>query len=559
MKALILAAGFGTRLRPYTARVPKPLFTLMSKPVLGHVIEKLIHAGCDDIFVNTHHLHGQIHNFIKTHKYPVHILHEPVILDTGGAIANARQFLEDDDFFVINSDIFFTLDLGRMYEFHKNLNPLATLAVHDYPRFSRIGVDCSGYITDLESDSGGLAFTGIQVLSPEIYNFFPDKKIFSSIDVYKSICCKNHVAAFRADDIYWSDMGTQDSYSRTSLYLIAAKHFRTGFSEPDRISIVQLAGDGSDRKWFRVQQEEKSAVVADHGICLAGTQSRAQLDAFIHIGNHLYSKKIPVPRIFDYDAMSGMVIMQDLGDTMLEGLVKAKNNLRFTVEIYQKVINHLIQFSLDGIKNFDSRWTYQTASYSRQLILEKECRYFMQEFVNAYLGIDAHFDTFKDQFCHIADNALVHGLNGLMHRDFQSRNIMISKEKIFFIDFQSARSGPIQYDLASLLIDPYVQLDEERRSQLLEYTMEHLGLSEMQKKKFMHSFMYCSLARNLQCLGAFSFLSMKKGKKMFEQYIPAAFATLKHSLIKIHDKRIEKFSELIQYLDKEAIKWKKST
>jgi aminoglycoside/choline kinase family phosphotransferase/choline kinase len=557
MKALILAAGFGTRLGPYTDRVPKPLFTLMSKPVLGHIIEKLLNAGCDDILVNTHHLHSQIHEFIKTQQYPVRILYEPVILETGGAIANARPFLEDDDFFVINSDIFFTLDLACLHEFHKIHRPLATLAVHDYPPFNKIGIDACGYITDFESEPDGLAFTGIQILSPEIYNFFPDKKIFSSIEVYKKICRKNHVAAFRADNIYWSDIGTQDSYSRTSIYLMAAKHFRTGFSAPEQINISELAGDGSDRRWFRVHTNAGSAVVSDHGICLAGTQARAQLDAFIHIGNHLYSKNIPVPRIFDHDAMSGTVIMQDLGDTLLETLVRKKNNPDFTAGIYKKVIRCLIEFSRTGIMGFKPEWTYQTRSYSRQLILEKECRYFMQEFVNNYLGVDAEFDTLAPQFCHIADHALVHGLTGLMHRDFQSKNIMIFRGTIFFVDFQSARPGPLQYDLASLLIDPYVQLDTGLKSQLLQYAMDCLELSPIQKKEFAHSFMYCCLARNLQCLGAFSFLTLKKGKKQFEQYIPAAFTTLIHVLTEISDKKIEKFSEFVHRLDKEALKWKK--
>ena len=82
------------------------------------------------------------------------------------------------------------------------------------------------------------------------------------------------------------------------------------------------------------------------------------------------------------------------------------------------------------------------------MILDLECRYFMQAFVNEYLGRKEQFENFVRQFSHIADNALIHAMNGLMHRDCQSKNIMIHDGYPWFIDFQSARPGPIQYDLA---------------------------------------------------------------------------------------------------------------
>lgn len=198
MKALILAAGFGTRLLPYTQKIPKPLFTLMSKPVLGHVIEKLVTAGCEQILINTHHLHGQINNFLGQINYPVDIqtLYEPVILDTGGAIANARSFLKDSPFFVINSDIISSVDLKKVYVFHKKTNCLATLVLHDYDIFNKVTIDNKGFIQNFYSKTKGLAFTGIQVLSPEIYHYFPDKKVFSSIEVYQHLCRQKQVKAF---------------------------------------------------------------------------------------------------------------------------------------------------------------------------------------------------------------------------------------------------------------------------------------------------------------------------------------------------------------------------
>ena len=95
MKALVLAAGFGTRLLPHTKKRPKPLFTLAGDAILGITIKRLIEIGCRDIIVNTHHLYRQIETYISQAGFPipVHTIHEPKILDTGGAIKNVKDFI----------------------------------------------------------------------------------------------------------------------------------------------------------------------------------------------------------------------------------------------------------------------------------------------------------------------------------------------------------------------------------------------------------------------------------------------------------------------------------
>jgi len=111
----------------------------------------------------------------------------------------------------------------------------------------------------------------------------------------------------------------------------------------------------------------------------------------------------------------------------------------------------------------------------------------------------------------------------LNHRDFQSRNIMLHNDRHYIIDFQGARRGPIQYDLASLLIDPYAQLEHVLQQRLLDYActlaVRRLGIPA---RAFVRGYRYCRVTRNLQMLGAFAFLTRVKGKPDFEQYIPAA-------------------------------------
>ncbi len=548
MKALILAAGYGTRLLPHTLKIPKPLFTLNSIPVLEHLINQLAEHGCEEMIINTHHLREQIEAFAAKFPFHIHTLYEPVILDTGGAIANARAFFGDAPFFVINSDIVFDLDLTRVYSVHGASDCLATLVLHDHEKFNKVSVDDQGYIQSFDAKTGGLAFTGIQVLSPEIFEYFPDKKVFSSIEVYQKLIHRKKVRAFVEKEIYWSDIGTSESYSRTSLLSLSASQLGLKQDRMKHIRVQTLAGDGSDRLWYRVSHDNSSFIAGDHGICLPGTESLKQLHSFIHIGRHLFSKGIPVPRILNADRLSGMVILDDLGDVHLETLAKQQKDASALVKLYQTVIDLLMEFSTQGAQGFKSEWTCQTPTYSKELILEKECRYFMDAFINGYLNLDVSWQTLADEFDYIADQALEGGFTGLMHRDCQSRNIMICNGRPFFIDFQSARIGPLQYDLASLLLDPYVNLADAVKEALLDHTVKKLNLSSIQEKAFIRNYRFCCLTRNLQFLGAFAYLTRAKKKINFEQYIPFAVNSLKHIILGLNPDSIPKLVKLVHPL-----------
>ena len=548
MKALILAAGYGTRLLPYTLKIPKPLFTLNSIPILEHLIKQLFEHGCEEIIINTHHLHEQVEDFADRFPDNVRTIFEPVILDTGGAIANARPFLEEAPFFVINSDIIFDVDLTRVYASHITSNCLATLVLHDYETFNKVSMGAEGHIQSFDSKTDGLAFTGIQVVSPEIFDHFPDKKIFSSIAVYQELIHHKKVRGFLEKKIYWSDIGTKESYSMTSLLELAASQFNLKQDKIKKIQVHKLAGDGSDRLWYRVSHENQSFIVGDHGICLPDTEPLMQLNSFIHIGRHLFLKNIPVPRILNYDKFSGMVIMDDLGDVHFEALARQQKGTLSLMKLYKKAIDLLIEFSIKGLQGFNTEWTCQTLTYSKELILEKECRYFMDAFINGHLNLNFSWQDYEDEFGYIADHALKNGFIGLMHRDCQSRNIMIFGGQPFFIDFQSARIGPLQYDLASLLIDPYMNLSDAIKEKLLHYAVEKLNLSTIQGEAFLRNYQFCCLTRNLQVLGAFSYLSRIKKKIGFEQYIPFAVNSLKNIIMGLNIDEIPKLTRLVQMI-----------
>ncbi len=550
MKALILSAGFGTRLKPYTDVIPKPLFTINNDPVLGHMIESLLKIGCDHIIINTHHLHSQIESFIHSKDYPanIEIVYEPEILETGGAIANTKNCYDSHPFFVINADIITNINLKKVYEQHLESNPLATLVLHDCPEFNKVEIDNKNYIQNFQGSVNSLAFTGVQVISPQIYNFFPPQKNFSSIEVYTRLCREQQISAYVEKDIFWSDIGTIESYSKTSCRVLAASFFKIGLNKIKEIRIDQLAGDGSDRCWYRAVFDEQTIIISDHGICLPRSERLDQLNAFLKIGNHLKTKKLPVPKLFNYDSLSGIVLVEDLGDHHLKTYVKECSDNSLIIDMYQKVIDQIILFSNTGLTGFKNEWAWQTVEYSKNLILEKECGYFFEEFLLGYLNLNIPIDTVALDFEVIAQNAMTFQHMGLIHRDMQSKNIMIHEGSPYFIDFQTARKGPLQYDIASLLIDPYVCLEKNIQNLLLDYTIQKLRLDSIEKDNFIECFKYCCVTRNLQILGAFSFLSQKKNKKEFEQYIPDAVKSLKINIKNLNNPDLNKLSELVNRL-----------
>ena len=172
---------------------------------------------------------------------------------------------------------------------------------------------------------------------------------------------------------------------------------------------------------------------------------------------------------------------------------------------------------IEGVKGFDPAFTFQTPHYDKDLIVERESRYFLKAFLNGYMGLAIGFDQLKEEFELLAEAALDKSYNGFMHRDFQSRNIIVKDHKYYVIDFQGGRLGPLAYDLASLLIDPYVALPEKLQETLLTYYLNRLSeFVTIDSADFRHSYKYCAINRKLQILGAVAFLSQQMGKAGFK-------------------------------------------
>ncbi|MGM0403547.1 MAG: sugar phosphate nucleotidyltransferase [Thermodesulfobacteriota bacterium] len=547
MKALVLSAGFGTRLKPYTLEVPKPLFPVGGRPILDIIITRLIRAGVTGVAVNTHYMADRIESFLRQQRYGIDIVvrYEPDLLGTGGAVGNFSDFFTNGPFIVINSDVLTDIDMRSVHDAHMARKCMASLVMHDYSLFNKVSVSPDGLIRGFSGKGGNghtlLAFTGISVIDPAIYRYIEPGEACCIIDIYRRmIRAGEKIAAHRVSGHYWNDLGTPERFRDAVAAYMAPAVFEKACKKPPASGFrkKQLAGDGSDRKWYRITAGGLTLIMADHGIH-AGP-SAGQADAFVAIGRHLHEKKVPVPEIYDFDRFSGLVFLQDLGDTLLQEIVSSHTDREDAIAHYQRIIDILIEISVSGKTGFDPAWAYEGPRYDRRMVIEKECRYFTDCFLKGYLGLsDPSASSLAGPFADLADAIMANAYTGLMHRDFQSRNIMIKDGRHYIIDFQGARLGPIQYDLASLLADPYVDLSRSVRESLLAYAAEamenRIGRKMMDHSRFVKGYRYCCISRLMQALGAYGFLSRVKKKPWFEQYIPTALAGLLFELEALPD------------------------
>ncbi len=218
MKAMILAAGYGTRLRPLTNKKPKALMPVVNRPIISKNIEYLKEFGVNEIVVNAHHHARQIVDFVdggRPFGLKIDVRLEPEILGTGGGIKNAEDFWDQGPFIVMNSDILTDIDLGPVCKQHRKSKALATLVLHDCEPYNQIQIDHRSAVVDIarRRSSGRLAFTGIHVIEPRLLTHIPSGGFSDIIDCYQDLIRAGAlIGAYRAEGHYWHDIGTVARY-----------------------------------------------------------------------------------------------------------------------------------------------------------------------------------------------------------------------------------------------------------------------------------------------------------------------------------------------------------
>jgi mannose-1-phosphate guanylyltransferase len=216
MQAMLLAAGLGTRLRPYSHIRPKPLFPVLNRPLLLILLDMLQQAGCTRIVVNGHHLSHLVEETVS--RLPnVLFQAEPEILGTGGSLRQALPLFSGEPLLVMNGDICHDIDIATLYRHHRQAGNAVTMALHDYPRFNTVAIR-DGAVFSFRPDNpvvkeNLLAFTGIHVVDPEIIRRIPGGRFFHIIDLYEELIREGGKISFsRVDGSFWCDIGTLEDY-----------------------------------------------------------------------------------------------------------------------------------------------------------------------------------------------------------------------------------------------------------------------------------------------------------------------------------------------------------
>jgi NDP-sugar pyrophosphorylase family protein len=230
MRAMILAAGLGSRLRPLTDSIPKALIKLKEFTLLELLIRKLQTNGFDEIIINVHHFANQVKEYLEQNKFfdcSITISDESdKLLETGGGLKKASYFFSDGKpFLVHNVDILSDINLKSLMEFHLSSKSIATLAVRNRHSsrkllFNKEYILCGWtnekknekiIVMEKEADLIPFSFSGVQIISPEIFKYFPDGDVFSLVDLYLAAAKKEKISAFIHNKDSWIDLGKQEN------------------------------------------------------------------------------------------------------------------------------------------------------------------------------------------------------------------------------------------------------------------------------------------------------------------------------------------------------------
>ncbi len=307
---------------------------------------------------------------------------------------------------------------------------------------------------------------------------------------------------------------------------------------------VMIGLGGSDRRYFRVRNGGKTAVLME---C---RQDDPDYERHMVYTRFFEAHSVPVPGLLATDEKGKRALFEDLGDTSLYSYLKLphhsdhiedvyRNVLDILVLLHTRVTRHVHECPLLGARLFDYehlRW---------------ETTYFLQRFVGGLKDIQLqNRNALENEFHRLAEKVDA-APKGVIHRDFQSQNLMMPSGGIpRIIDFQGARMAPGAYDVASILWDPYYRIADDIRERLVGYYEEEMKQAGpgFDSRQFREVLLLCRLQRHLQALGAYGFLSVVKGKKYFLKHVPGSLRLLKEETAQVKDEYPELY-RLVSGLD----------
>ena len=295
------------------------------------------------------------------------------------------------------------------------------------------------------------------------------------------------------------------------------------------IKVTPLALSGSDRKYYRLYSENKTAL----GVYNNDTKENL---AFVEFSKHFLSLGLKVPIIYAEEVTKDIYLLEDLGDTTLFAyLSKEKEKSEFSEDLryyYKKVIVALPKFQVEAGKGLNYSLCYPRSRFDKQSMMW-DLNYFKYYFLKlAQIPFDEQ--ALENDYQVFTDYLLETEQDYFLYRDFQSRNIMIKDDNVYFIDYQGGRRGALQYDIASLLYDAKAEIPPKVREELLDlYIIELKKYIEVDEPKFRKHFTAYVMIRIMQAMGAYGFRGFYEKKAHFLASIPPALANMKYILTQL--------------------------
>lgn len=304
-------------------------------------------------------------------------------------------------------------------------------------------------------------------------------------------------------------------------------------------TLVKLPGDASTRKYYRATTKSNSYIVMK----MEPFTEQGENINFIAMQRHLASAGIDVPVIYDIDPKLGLILLEDLGDDTLLRKLQDVSNSDVERHMYHRVINRLIHLQLEAspgrkpadIEAYRLRFDHEKLFWE----LTNTIEHFYEKHLKRNIQ-DRDRKIMEQEFSEICV-FLAARPTVLCHRDFHSRNIMVTPqtttnpERFVMIDFQDARLGPVTYDLASLLRDSYYQLEEAQISRLLDYYIarwEALAGPSIHRSEFQMEFDLMSVQRNFKAIGSFASFLNRRNDATYLKYIGNTFENIRRTLLK---------------------------
>ncbi len=328
----------------------------------------------------------------------------------------------------------------------------------------------------------------------------------------------------------------EDSLERLRVFLERAWPLLIGrpLATPGEPQCAPIVGDGSVRRLFRAQRAGVSAIAVLNPLA-SGRAHPDENEAFLAVREFLALRGVRVPAVYAADLEHGLLLLEDLGDARL--LEACRSGL--DPALYEQALRILVAMQAPGEPAFRPEVTGNPA-YDENFILAQEAGYFLEEVVQGWCGLPWPRQSVEADCRRLARQALG-GPRVFMHRDFQSRNLMALGSSLAVIDFQGARLGPAEYDLAALLYDPYVEMPPEARDGLalrylelargagLDGVPAPAGAADAQAA-WRARFLANAANRLMQASAAFVKLGVRFGRPGFREHIPRGLARLQSVL-----------------------------